>query len=532
MRLNSDKIKLITLFIWVLMPFLTRAQLSPGDLSNAHAHLEGISNCTLCHVLNQKVSNEKCLDCHTLINDRIKSNKGFHVSDDVKGKDCFSCHNEHHGRKFQLIRFDTLSFDHNKAGYRLEGAHLKVSCSECHQPSFIPDNELKKRENTYLGLSSECLNCHEDYHQNTLSVTCTQSHSFDSFKEAPNFNHNNTAFVLKGKHQEVSCEKCHPITVRNEMQFQVFKGIEFENCTDCHKDVHDNKFGQDCKKCHTENSFHAIVGMSTFNHDRTNFKLEGKHRSVDCKKCHKTSLTTPLDHNYCMDCHDDYHESQFIKNGNLPDCANCHSVEGFKPSTYTLENHQQSNFVLEGAHLATPCFSCHLKENKWQFRNLGLHCAQCHTDTHSGYLPEKYYPKKACNNCHSSESWKKINFDHSLTKYPLTGSHKKPSCIACHNPNEKNNDQAVQFSNVPTACVGCHKDEHAGQFVEKGTIDCSRCHENTTWDKIQFDHNKSRFVLDGKHSNISCTACHKPATINGIRTIQYKFEDIRCESCH
>ena len=48
-----------------------RAQLSPGDLTTAHSHLDGISNCTQCHVLGNKVSSEKCLVCHTEIKERI-----------------------------------------------------------------------------------------------------------------------------------------------------------------------------------------------------------------------------------------------------------------------------------------------------------------------------------------------------------------------------------------------------------------------------------------------------------------------------
>jgi len=39
-------------------------QISPGDLSNAHKDLEGMSNCTKCHALGEKVENNKCLDCH------------------------------------------------------------------------------------------------------------------------------------------------------------------------------------------------------------------------------------------------------------------------------------------------------------------------------------------------------------------------------------------------------------------------------------------------------------------------------------
>ncbi len=40
------------------------AQISPGELSKAHSHLEGLTNCTKCHVLGEKETTSKCLDCH------------------------------------------------------------------------------------------------------------------------------------------------------------------------------------------------------------------------------------------------------------------------------------------------------------------------------------------------------------------------------------------------------------------------------------------------------------------------------------
>ena len=89
------------------------AQISPGDLSNPHSKLEGISNCTQCHVLGNKQTNEKCLACHTEINERISSRKGYHSSSEVKGKQCFTCHSEHNGKNFELIRIDIEKFDHN-----------------------------------------------------------------------------------------------------------------------------------------------------------------------------------------------------------------------------------------------------------------------------------------------------------------------------------------------------------------------------------------------------------------------------------
>ena len=522
----------LLLIVVLLQPVLILAQLSPGELSEAHAHLEGLSNCTKCHVLNQKVSNEKCLECHTMLKQRIEAGKGYHSSNDIAGKACIICHSEHHGRKFEMIRFDTTQFNHMLTGYRLEGAHARVSCAECHTDEHIPNPEVRKLRRTFLGLQTDCLNCHEDFHRNSLPANCLECHSYETFKQAPNFNHDKADFILKGKHREVACEKCHLQENEQGKSSMVFKGLEFSNCTDCHTDVHQNKFGQDCRSCHTENSFHEIIGMNTFDHGRTGYPLEGKHRYVACEKCHPSAYSDPLPHARCMDCHTDFHEGQLQRSDYLPDCSACHTVQGFRPAQFTVEDHQRGDFQLEGAHLATPCFSCHKKQEKWQFRNIGLLCADCHEDIHQPYLNSKYYPEQDCKKCHSPESWKQIGFDHALTDYPLTGAHRGPSCRACHQSTSENGNPYLLFTGIPSNCLNCHEDQHAGQFMERGTVDCARCHENINWKATKFDHDKSRFVLDGSHNKLSCGACHKPAEINGKLTIQYKFEDIRCESCH
>ena len=93
---------------------LVSAQISPGKLSESHAHLEGLSNCTKCHVLGEKVSDEKCLDCHEEIAARIKDQKGYHFfGGGSSRKECIKCHSDHHGRNFKMIHFDADEFDHS-----------------------------------------------------------------------------------------------------------------------------------------------------------------------------------------------------------------------------------------------------------------------------------------------------------------------------------------------------------------------------------------------------------------------------------
>ena len=304
----------------------TFAQLSPGELAEAHKHLEGLSNCTQCHVLGEKVSNDKCLACHTILKERIDSRKGYHVSPQIEGKECISCHSDHHGRKFQMIRFEKEKFDHSLTGYVLEGAHQERDCEDCHKKDFISNPELKKRTATYLGLTADCLSCHTDPHQETLSSDCMQCHDFKAFKPASKFDHDRAKYKLEGKHKEVACTQCHPINKANEKPFQQFTGIPFSSCTDCHTDVHQNKFGQQCTQCHTVASFSVIKGLSGFDHNRTRFKLEDKHRNLDCKACHKAKLTDPLQHQRCTDCHEDYHWGEFVRKEHNPDCSDCHTT--------------------------------------------------------------------------------------------------------------------------------------------------------------------------------------------------------------
>ena len=75
--LSGAKLYFITAAILVFLNTANiYAQLSPGDLTKAHANLEGLSNCTKCHELGDKVTNTKCLDCHKDINSLISKKYG------------------------------------------------------------------------------------------------------------------------------------------------------------------------------------------------------------------------------------------------------------------------------------------------------------------------------------------------------------------------------------------------------------------------------------------------------------------------
>lgn len=516
------------LFIVFLYALAVFPQISPGDLTSAHSKFEGISNCTKCHILGKQVVNTKCLDCHTEIRDNINSGRGYHSSADVKGKNCWTCHSEHHGRNFRIINFNKDKFDHNKTLFQLTGKHSKTDCFKCHQTKFIKISSVSKSKNTFLGMDLKCISCHEDVHLNTLGNDCQSCHNLEVFKPAPKFIHDNSSYKLTGAHSTVECIKCHIKENRNGKAFQKFKGIAFISCVNCHKDVHIGKLGPDCKSCHVTSSFKNI-NKQEFDHNKTNYPLVGKHRAVSCQSCHKNNLQSKPKYQKCIDCHTDFHKGEFVINQLLIDCNMCHTLDGYRPSLYTNEKHNKTKFELTGSHLAVSCQNCHFTNNKdWHFRNIGINCIDCHKNVHGNELKPKVMQNNNCIACHQTDSWFTIKYDHNLTDFKLLGKHISVSCGKCHHSKELTNNN-YKFASLKSECVTCHKDIHFGQFMDSA---CEKCHGFNDWKRVNFDHNKTKFSLDITHVKIVCGGCHKKTEINGNIFIKYKLEEFKCATCH
>ena len=532
--IKSKKIFSIFIFVFIcVIPIF--AKISPGDLSKSHTQLEGSENCTKCHTVGSKVSSTKCLECHKEIKKSIATGKGFHASAEVVSRECIVCHTEHYGRDFNIAMIDKEHFDHKKVGFELKGIHAKLNCRVCHNSDFITDPEFKKRASTYMGLNAACLNCHTDYHQAKLSSNCAICHNFDTFKNARTvgFNHYNTEFPLLGKHTNVSCVKCHKTVIVNSKLFQRFKGLQFENCTPCHKDVHKTRFGNNCKQCHGEDSFHSIKNIIAFNHEKTIYQLKGKHKKVACKLCHKTEfMTDPVKHDKCSSCHADYHKGEFLKVGVSPDCNDCHTNNSFTEINFTIKRHNSLKFKLDGAHAATPCTVCHQKQKEWTFAKMPTKCVDCHKNIHKGFISDKYMDNDNCIICHNVNSWKCVTFDHNKTDFKLEGAHARESCAACHFNKNSSGDRIQKFEGLSQECSACHEDSHGGQYTLNGKTRCVKCHGFEDWKDSKFDHNTSRFKLEGAHMKLECEECHKQITNEKGIFIKYKFKDIECTVCH
>ena len=490
------------------------ALLSPGELSQAHASLEGIANCQKCHEPGQGVSAQKCLACHQPIAERIAARKGVHrdVTDD-----CVSCHVEHAGRDGELRPLDPASFDHlEETGFALDGRHADVKCAKCHITR------------SFLTAKPDCASCHQDAHKGTLGGACASCHAATvPFKDAAQaFDHSKAAFALTGKHRTVPCASCHPD--------KRYAGIAFEQCSSCHKDPHRGGFGAQCSSCHTADGWK----QARFDHSTTHFPLVGRHTTVACIACHGSAQAAAERPKFarCADCHQDPHKGVFPE-----DCASCHTEAGFGGAHF--DHATRTKFPLTERHAEVACVACHRPaaatveaqgRKVVDFRGLDTRCASCHQDAHRGALGTD------CASCHQTRSFRVTEFTHPRAPEFFAGAHAGVACASCHKDGSAPVEDGAgpvsgrTYRGLSMQCASCHKDVHMGQLG----ADCARCHsvEARGFKAVGFDHSKTAFQLDGAHQALACAKCHVPQAgrfpDGQGAAVRYAGLGRECASCH
>ena len=524
-----------------------RAQLSPGKLSQAHASLEGVTDCTKCHSNDRELAPEKCLSCHIRIKNEQEESKGLHGQKDYQ--ECQKCHVEHLGRDVSLIYWKggEKAFDHNLTGFMLEGKHASLNCRDCHLAKFMRGLSVGSDERidpgrTFMGLHSECTSCHVDEHRGQEGDNCLKCHNQVAWKPVVGFDHARTEFALTGKHQTVDCVKCHVLQtdrpIGKDPDYMKLTGLKFERCTDCHKDAHNGRLGQNCTSCHNTSGWFK-VNTTSFDHSKTRYPLEGMHVTVTCSKCHGESQSKKgLKFAACTDCHTDYHRGQFAKRASRGACEECHTVKGFTPANFLMSQHDKTDYPLRGAHRAVPCVACHKKSSlsgpaAYNFVFKSTTCFACHKDPHHGQV-DSLVTAFGCESCHSVNDWAEISYDHSRTKFPLEGKHAQTTCFKCHGDTAaaKINRSDLRFVNVRTDCQSCHADVHRNQFAAGNATDCSRCHTPADWKASKFNHQTARYKLDGAHQYVACNKCHPTVSDDAGKFVRYKPLDTSCVSCH
>ncbi|MCK5705396.1 MAG: hypothetical protein KAI29_29805, partial [Cyclobacteriaceae bacterium] len=255
---------------------------------------------------------------------------------------------------------------------------------------------------------------------------------------------------------------------------------------------HGEDFQMDCAACHTSKGWEIqadfwknnkpiepLVSETTgmelpyksrgFDHNSTDFVLQGQHALVDCRGCHQTLVFSEAN-TECVSCHTDMHNQTVGA-----DCARCHNTEIWLVDNIT-ELHQDNGFPLLGAHFTAYCSDCHDSESALTFERIGNECINCHMDEYTATNSPNHIGAGFsinCIECHDINGfdWSTENINHDF--FPLTKGHDTENCAKCHN--------SADYSNTPTDCFECHQADYnasvnPNHVIANFSIDCKECH--------------------------------------------------------
>jgi hypothetical protein len=223
---------------------------------------------------------------------------------------CSACHSTSSWKSVDAAGA-TVKFDHATTGFPLTGAHVRTSCTACH--------------NSARPIKRECVACHDDFHRGRLSQSCDQCHSPAGWRVTQPLDiHRRTRFPLTGMHVLADCTQCH---LRASEQKFTDAPID---CYGCHQQdyrrpgifpVHvgtatSPALPRDCSLCHRAIAWvpasvpSSLVGTiatplraqaAPANHDVLFPIAFGAHRTAACSDCHASPAVPRAVR--CIGCH-------------------------------------------------------------------------------------------------------------------------------------------------------------------------------------------------------------------------------------
>ncbi|MCX5740980.1 MAG: hypothetical protein NT062_00610 [Proteobacteria bacterium] len=331
---------------------------------------------------------------------------------------CEGCHADLHATQFATTpvracadchgqeRWKTLTFDHAKTRYPLEGVHVTLTCDGCHGATTLRNGDMAIRWR--LGYAA-CKDCHANPHPK-VTLDCKGCHGATTWKptgtSGAGFDHDATGFTLRQRHAQVACTACHG----GKRPPAPAGGRTNSTCQSCHPDPHMGHMAGQCFECHTAVGWQDVAMFEQ--HRRTRMPLTGRHAVIACGACHQRQADRgfrdlPTD---CFGCHGKVYAATPGHTANPRECQVCHATTAWTPARKLsdlarLADHDRSFVLSSGGHRAVPCEGCHV--------DLG------------GPGADRRRPRAVrCDGCHQAASVRK--------------QHRQPVAA------------------VATACLGCH----------------------------------------------------------------------------
>jgi hypothetical protein len=231
------------------------------------------------------------------------------------------------------------------------------------------------------------------------------------------------------------------------------------------------KINYPCQECHTEADWKIVH----FAHQKTDFDLEGVHKTLTCKACHKIEDFSLVSSD-CQSCHQDVHQGKLGA-----DCKRCHQFSSWIQLDIQ-KVHANTSFPFIGIHASLDCKICHSGEIEGEYKMLKSFCIDCHQNKYeqtTNPIHSSLGFSHQCQECHTLFSWQPADFKQHDAYFPIySGAHngKWDNCQTCHYV-EGNYQQFSCFLNChehnQASTDGKHK-EVSGYIYDSQA--CYNCH--------------------------------------------------------
>jgi uncharacterized protein with PIN domain len=468
----------------------------------------------------------------------------------LKPVDCGGCHaseQEQHARSL-----------HGKAIAR--GDPLAPRCKDCHgNHDIVPVKDMRSAV-APLKVPFVCGRCHREgtpvqrnrpIHQDNIlenysesihgegllkkglvvAANCASCHTAHSILP-----HTDPASSISRKNIAATCTKCHAEI--EQVHRKIIRGELWEKqantlpaCVDCHQPHKVRKvfYAQgmadaDCLRCHADPGLKAKDGRSMF---AAPAEVAGsRHAKVACSQCHSgvnASRVRPCETIQqkvdCSSCHAEVSQ-QYVasihgqlvarKDGNAPDCKECHGGHG----VLGKQNPASATFP---SNVPALCARCHREGQKAAVRYVGPQHQVVEHYTESihgkGLLKSGLTVTATCTSCHTAHGvLPKSDGASSVNPRNLPAT-----CGRCHHGIQEQFEQSVHFTEagksgkpVPV-CSDCHTAHTIRRADETGfkleiMQKCGRCHEEIA--KTYFDTYHGKVSQLGYAKTAKCFDCH------------------------
>ena len=400
-------------------------------------------------------------------------------------------------------------------------------------------------------VGTSCADCHKDAHRGELGAQCESCHLPASWTNQTQMLqvHNRTRLPLFATHARLDCAACHG----SQRPYQY--ATTPAECGNCHLSTYlattnpshaSAGFSRRCEDCHSVTA--PTWSSSAFSHPAS-FPLAGghaRHRLLALSRRRQAARDRGVVRLLPRARRSRRRRTPATPRAAFPrTCEDCHTIVSWRPAKF---DHSRDPLPADGRAHAGAVRELprgrRLQGHRDGLQLLPSDGLRAHDEPEP---PGGRASRPGARTATTPAAWKPANFDHSKTRFALTGAHERTDCARCH--------VGGRYTGTPTDCNSCHQPDYArttNPNHEAGgfPITCQTCHGTNVVAAGELRPQPHALPADGRaHASrcaqlprgrratpappTDCNSCHQPdypGTTNPNH--QAAGFPVTCESCH